>query len=586
MDALQSLGILDTAPSESFDRITRMAGRIFGLPIAAISLTDSDRQWFKSRIGVEHWEIPREAAPCSEVAESTDFVLVRDLQESHCYRNSYLGASGVRFYAGAPLVTRDGHGLGALCVLGPEPRDATDEEVAALKDLAAMVMSQIEMHHAFGRIDPASGLPNRNQFFEDLEDLARDHAAERRHAVLIDLLAGEELTNVLRVVGPSVFDELAALSSRAIRGLLPSAKLYQVGATQYVYVAENAETDDVLTVAADLRAALSDGPQLAGGAFNANPAFGVAPFVLGRASASDVLRMAHSASQDARDKGCVGLYSQTLDDAHRRRFALIEKLRSALAEGDGLSLVYQPRVDLHSGECVGAEALLRWNDPELGAVSPGEFIPLAEKTTLARGVTQWVIETVVTQAAAWRASGVDLTVSLNVSAANLVEPDFAERMIARLAEAQLPGSAIEVELTESAVITNGDAGLDQLDRLAAAGIRIAIDDFGTGYSNLSYLERLPASVLKIDQSFMINLLQDPRTETLVGTMITLAHDLGYRVVGEGIETDEVYRFLTERGCDEAQGYLIARPLAPEAFIAWLGEARPDRTAPDLARLSA
>ncbi len=147
-----------------------MAGQIFGLPIAAVSLTDRDRQWFKSRVGISHCSIPRFKAPCAEVADTADTVLIPDLQASSCYRTSVLADQGIRFYAGASLTTGEGHSLGALCVLGTEPRQASDREMAALGDLAKMVMAQIELQHAFGRRDPLSGLPNRNQLIDDLAD--------------------------------------------------------------------------------------------------------------------------------------------------------------------------------------------------------------------------------------------------------------------------------------------------------------------------------------------------------------------------------------------------------------------------------
>ena len=168
LDALHQLNLLDTPASESFDRITRMASHIFGLPISAVSLTDRDRQWFKSRVGVEHGSIPRDRAPCAAVAESTEMLVVPDLLADTRYATSVLAEQGVRFYAGAPLVTREGFGLGALCVLGTEPRAATPAEMTALNDLAQMVMSQIELQHAFGRIGPLSVLPNRPQFLDDL----------------------------------------------------------------------------------------------------------------------------------------------------------------------------------------------------------------------------------------------------------------------------------------------------------------------------------------------------------------------------------------------------------------------------------
>ena len=169
LDALRRLNLLDTAPSEAFDRITRMASQLFGLPIAAVSLTDHDRQWFKSRIGVEHTSIPRDKAPCAEVAESSDFLVIPNMLDDPWYRDSLLARNGIRFYAGVPLTTREGHGLGSMCVLGTEPRQISASELTSLTDLAAMVMAQIELQHAFGRIDPLSGFPNRTQFMEDLD---------------------------------------------------------------------------------------------------------------------------------------------------------------------------------------------------------------------------------------------------------------------------------------------------------------------------------------------------------------------------------------------------------------------------------
>lgn len=159
MDALLQLDLLDTDPSEAFDRITRMAATLFELPIAAVSLTDRDRQWFKSRVGVKHTSIPREGAPCAQVAETAAVLVIPDMFADPCYRNSHLARSGIRFYAGAPLTTQEGYGLGAMCVLGLEPREVTSSELVALKDLSAMVMAQIELQHAFGRVDHSAGCP-------------------------------------------------------------------------------------------------------------------------------------------------------------------------------------------------------------------------------------------------------------------------------------------------------------------------------------------------------------------------------------------------------------------------------------------
>jgi EAL domain-containing protein (putative c-di-GMP-specific phosphodiesterase class I)/GGDEF domain-containing protein len=569
LEALHQLGLLDTPPSEAFDRITRMAGQLFALPIAAISLTDFDRQWFKSRVGVDHWSIPRNMAPCAQVAESRGAVVVPDLLEDPCYRDSPLAQKGVRFYAGAPLTTSDGFCLGAMCVLGLEPRQASESEMASLTDLAAMVMAQIELQHAFGRIDPLSGLANRVQFVEDLEDLARDCPGERRFAVLLDLASPEQLSNAVRVMGSAYLDDMVAESARAIRSAMgPGRTAYYVAATQFMLLAppDAEEQPYIATLTEWLRKVRSSSDSR----FVTTTAIGVVPFVLGQVQPRDLLRMAHGTAQGAREAETkVSVYSADQDIAHQRRFTLLNAFGTALEDSDQLKLLYQPRVDLASGICVGAEALLRWTHPTLGPVSPGEFIPLVEQTSMIKGATAWVLDRALTQLAAWRDAGLDLKLSINVSAANLLEQDFVGRVVAGLAAHSLAPGSLELEITESAVMKDAGQGLTVLEAVAAAGLRLAIDDFGTGYSSLSYLQRLPAQIVKIDQSFMRELAADARKHVLVETMISLSHDLGYRVVAEGVETRAVLDILESARCDEAQGYLFARPMEPSHFATWL-----------------
>ena len=571
LHALRQLDLLDTAPNECFDRITRMASRLFDVPISAISLTDRDRQWFKSRVGVEHCEIPREKAPCAEVAESDAVLVVPDLATCQFYKDSLLAQSGVRFYAGAPLITRGGFNLGAMCVLDHRPRTVSSDQIAALQDLAAMVMAEIELKHAFGRIDPVSGLPNRNQFIEDLEDLARDRPGERRMAVLIDLADPNQVNETLRVLGPSYIDDLVTSATQAIQDVIGfSRSLYALDATHTVFLLDGDAVPGRITEA--LHSRLRQAISCRGIPIPINPTIGMSPFTLGESTPADVLRTAMSAAQDAREaESASGIYCQSRDETHRRSFTLLADLREALLVQDQLHLAFQPRIDLRSGACVGAEALLRWTHPRLGAVSPGEFIPLVEQTALVRPVTDWVIDTSLAQCAAWQADGLDLRPSINVSAANLEEEDFGKRLMRALRGYGIEPTAIEIEVTEGSLIRNGRRVVEQLEELKATGITIAIDDFGTGYSSLSYLRKLPASVLRIDQSFMRSLTSEARDRTLVRSMIGMAHDLGYRVVAEGVETPEVCDFLAECGCDEAQGYLISRPVSPEKLRAWLLE---------------
>ena len=569
LDALHKLHILDTPPSEAFDRITRLAARLFNLPIAAVSLTDSDRQWFKSRVGIDHCSIPRVKAPCGNVADNAELLIVPDLQDDAYFRDSPLAASGIRYYAGAPLVTADGHCLGAMCVLGTEPRDTTPEELTMLCDLAAMVMSQIEMMHALGRVDPISGLPNRNQFIEDFQDLQRDSAeGAERVAVLINLATPAQLAHAVRAMNPRYLDELVTDAAAWIRAELGAGrKVYHVSTTQFAMLNTPQVSIDQYTPL--LEAKLDRAIATVKSRFVATPTIGVVPFDISNTDALSVLRRAQSAVQDAIESGrSVAMYSAGEDQVYRRRFNLLNDFSTALESADQLRLVFQPRIDIASGLCVGAEALLRWDHPTLGAIGPGEFMPIVERSRLAQAATTWVLNTALDQQLAWRQAGMALQLSLNVSAPNLLEADFADRVVEGLHRRGLPHHCLELEITESAIMEHPTKAHATLDALAHAGIHLAIDDFGTGYSSLAYLQRMPADVVKIDQSFVRGIEHDQRQQGLVRAMISLSQELGHRVVAEGVENGAALAFLRSAGCDEAQGYLFAKPLEMADFARW------------------
>ncbi|NGZ87871.1 sensor domain-containing phosphodiesterase [Duganella aceris] len=574
LDALHKLNLLDTPPSEAFDRITRMAASLFGLPIAAVSLTDSDRQWFKSRVGVEYSSIPRLRAPCGQVADSGALLVIPDLLLDDYFRDSPLAASGIRYYAGAPLMTLDGHCLGAMCVLGTEPRQTTPQEMAALRDLASMVMAQIELTHALGRIDAVSGLPNRTQFIDDFHDLQLDAAPhEQRLAVMINLATPEQLGHAARAMKSSYLDDLVTGAAKWLREAIgPGRTIYHVATVQFVLLAPAGATLDTWLPGIESR--MQTALAIAKTRYVATPSVGVVPFDVGVDDSLNVLRKARSAAHDA--IACpshVAVYSQSEDALYQRRFTLLNDFSAALENTGQLRLVFQPRVDIATGECCGAEALLRWNHPTLGVVGPAEFIPIVERSGLAQAATAWVLDAALRRQRTWRDEGLFIDVSVNVSAANLMEPDFAACVAAGLARHGLPASCLELEITESAIMEQPQKAHAALAAIAALGVGLAIDDFGTGYSSLAYLQKMPADVVKIDQSFIREIDSDVRQQALVSVMITLSQDLGHRVVAEGVETMAALDFLRKAGCDEAQGYLFARPLEAASFQAWCAAAR-------------
>jgi EAL domain-containing protein (putative c-di-GMP-specific phosphodiesterase class I)/GGDEF domain-containing protein len=544
------------------------------LPVAAVSLTDHDRQWFKSRVGIDHFAIPRDKAPCAEVAESTQPLIIEDFLKDPNYANSPLGRAGTRFYAGAPLVTNDGYGLGALCVLGTEPREVSSAELSALTDLAAMVMAQIELQHAFGRIDPVSGMPTRNQLREDLMDLARDHAGKQYFAIVVDLAGEDQISRITRAMGAGRVDQLVHEAAQSLRAALGAERsAYQVGIAQFAFISPaGVEQSGYVEL---LRSGFETMRASSSVRFVTNVTIGVRSFVAGEVSVDDIIRGATSAAQDARStEGSIALYSPARDTAHRRQYGLLQDFGAALEAGDQLRLVYQPRIELATGDCIGAEALLRWRHPRLGDISPAEFIPIIEQTSLARPTTQWVLGAAMDQLATWHNAGLAITLSANISAANLGEADLIERIEAGLTQRKLPFTCLEIELTESAIMDQPDQALGMLRKFEAAGVCLAIDDFGTGHSSLAYLQRLPAQVVKIDQTFMRNLTEATGADfVLVETMIGLAHKLGYRVVAEGIETGEAAAILKELGCEEAQGFWFARPMEADQFVMWLSDRR-------------
>ena len=561
LNALRDLRLLDSPPSDSFDRLTRLASRLLEAPVSTISLTDRDRQWFKSKVGVDLTEIPREQAPCAYAIEGQGVFVVPDLTADPRFVGSPLAESGIRFYAGAPLFTREGHGLGTLCVVDDKVRHLRDGEEQVLLDLANMVMSQIELQNLVGRVDPVTGHANQFQLFEDLDDLARREPGSSATLLAIDILSPTRTDYAARVLGS---DRIGAFMQEALRALQRSAgnrsRIYHTDRTRCAVLLEGGLLDGAASSERIMKA-LRDPISCDGVPVTADPSVGSYDFTVGDVLPRDVFKRASNAADDARETSRGrARYNPASDQRNARRFSLLNDFAAALDSPDQLSLMYQPRIELASGRQCGVEALIRWAHPELGAVSPGEFVPLVEQTALGRPMTNWVVRAAIAQARCWIRSGTPMPVSINASAMNLDEDDFAERMLATAAQAGIDPSHLELEFTESAISRDPERVVEQLRELRSNGVAIAIDDFGTGYSNLSYLQQLPVSVLKIDQSFVRDMVTSGKDRLLIKTMIAMGHDLGYRVVAEGIETQSAFDTLAEWGCDEGQGYLMSRPV--------------------------
>lgn len=377
-------------------------------------------------------------------------------------------------------------------------------------------------------------------------------------------------------MGNREIDKLAREGARQLETLIGTDQaLYSVGACQYLFIRQGDDEHQMRAEANRLQQQLSQSSLWSNLAIIVRPRIGITSFLPRDTVADDVIRYAQSASQNARlSDAPVATFSPAMDSEQQRHFRLLSDMHRQLCDdADQLRLVFQPRIALASGDCVGAEALLRWDHPELGEVSPAEFIPLIENTPMARELTRWVLDAAIAQAADWFEEGMELRVSANVMASNFEEADFTDQLIRRLSRQKMPPDALELELTESALVGNSRAVRRQLRALSNAGIRLAIDDFGTGYSSLAYLVNVPADIIKIDRVFSSASAAKRRDSQtmMLKAIIDLAHGMGYQTVAEGFEPASMRETLCALGCDEAQSFSISRPLAPDEFRSWYRE---------------
>ncbi len=288
-----------------------------------------------------------------------------------------------------------------------------------------------------------------------------------------------------------------------------------------------------------------------------------------------LMRLADVAMYQAKQAGCAyQVYDEERDRSRLVRDSMEGALRAAVASGEGLSLVYQPQVNLSSGRVVGVEALLRWAGFGEGPVSPAVFVPIAEQCGLMPRLTRWVLETALDQCQRWYREGRQLRVAVNLSAHNLAERDLADFVREALAQRALPARLLCLEITETQLVAEPDLAQVQLRQLAEMGVCLSLDDFGTGYSSLTYLQRLPLEEIKIDRCFVSHLVDNPEDRVIVEAIIALARGLGKEVLAEGVESLPVQEALRAMGCRLAQGYFIARPMAPSELARWLDARRP------------
>ena len=457
--------------------------------------------------------------------------------------------------------------------------------IGTLQDITERRRAEQQIHQ-LAYFDAVTGLPNRASIRARLiQALALAKRAERSLAVLsIDLDHFQRINDTLGFASGN--ELLRAVGERFRAVLRASDSLTQLGDTltletvgraagdEFIALLPDiASAEDAAVVARRLRSALNEPFAIADQEIHARMSIGISVFPDDGGSADDLLKHADSALAQAKREGrdCYQFFTAALNARAFKRLTVEMHLRRAL-ERDQFMVYFQPKLRASDLAVVGFEALVRWLHPDLGRVSPAEFIPIAEETGLIVPIGEWVLSHAASQLAAWDKAGrAPMTCAVNLSAIQFRVKDLHQRLARAVGDSGIDAARIDLELTESALMEDGQAAIRTLHELKSHGFGIAVDDFGTGYSSLSYLKRLPIDVLKIDQSFVRELGAGGEDAAIVSTIISMARSLNLKVVAEGVEKQAQLEFLRAQGCDELQGYLFSAPLPAAEIAAWVDQ---------------
>lgn len=420
--------------------------------------------------------------------------------------------------------------------------------------------------------DMLTGLPNRTRLQVLVNDaIEACDKADKLALMIIDLDSFKEINDtlghdvgdyIIQAIGPRIRQQLAGTMTNIAR----------LGGDEFaILLTDVKETSEAEVIGRKILSCIRRYFRIGDIDVELRASLGISIFPDQADNFSTLMRYADVAMYYAKKEMLgVNIYDAEQDAHSPKRLSLMSELGKAIRNRD-LSLHFQPKVSLDDQKVVGVEALARWTHPVLGFISPGEFIPIAEMTDLINELTDWVLDESLHQVKTWRQQSLDVKVAVNVSARNLLQDNFCEHIECLLAKYNLPASCLELEITESTIMKNTEKTLEVLQRLNALGVDLSIDDFGTGYSSLAYLKRLPVKWLKIDYSFIINMMQNEHDQIIVNSTINMAHSLGLMVVAEGVESQNIMQRLGSMQCEQAQGFHIAKPMPADDFVQWCSQ---------------
>jgi diguanylate cyclase (GGDEF)-like protein/PAS domain S-box-containing protein len=497
---------------------------------------------------------------------------------NHYPEDDWLATHGIESVSIQPFSDSLGNVVGFVGILDHRrmPSHSTYHDV--LRIFAAQAGAELERLASNQKLESAAdldeltGLPNRRKLNTELERVIQstsvDHSL-RPALILLDLNRFKDVNDTL---GHPVGDQLLVQVAQRLGAELSrhDTLVCRMGGDEFAILVQNVESvHDARSVAARVSSALSAPFQVEHITLSLSGSLGIALYPDHGESSHELMRCADVAMYHAKSTvNSQAVYDPSQDAHSPRKLRLMSDLGRAIQERQ-LTLHYQPKISLVNGRCIGCEALLRWHHPTLGHISPAEFIPLAESSDLIHSLSLMVTDLALDQLKDWDSRQIHLTIAINLSARNLLDVDFPDTLGSLIEAKGVAPDRIEIEITESALISDPERALEVTRRITALGVKLSIDDFGTGYSSLSYLRKLPLSALKIDRSFVMDMDRNEQDTIIVKSTINLAHNLGLKVVAEGVETAATLETLTQLGCDMAQGYHLSRPLPAEQLEDWL-----------------
>jgi diguanylate cyclase (GGDEF)-like protein/PAS domain S-box-containing protein len=442
--------------------------------------------------------------------------------------------------------------------------------IGVATNITERVQAEETLHHQLLH-DSLTNLPNRNLLHERL-DQSLQNVTWKEESLALLMLDLDHFRDINDTFGHHYGDLLLQQVAERLNAVLDKeVTVARLGGDEFAILLPGVNQSNLEASIQPICKALDEQFVIAEHKLQVKSSIGVALAPLHGSDGLTLLRRADVAMYRAKQQHrSYQVYDMTYEEEGASRLALLGAMRDATTN-EQMYLNYQPKIDVQSGQISGVEALLRWQHPVYGFVAPDKFIPLAEQSGMITQLTRWVLESALKQSARWFEMGHRFSMAVNLSMLDLQDTDLPEYISALLQKYQVPANMLHLELTESALMTNPDQALVILDKLSGLGMRITIDDFGTGYSSLSYLKRLPVNELKIDRSFVMHMATVKEDATIVQSTISLAHNLGLKVVAEGVEDLETSQLLGTLNCDTIQGYYYSRPLSATALEQWLGE---------------